>query len=345
MVILALTPPWDFNVTMTLIHPLLWLWLIFISGFLCFAFMHQQVSAWLKLLVIWAFVSCFLSSAPFISFTLYFSMIACAYFYALCKRIENWDLVFKSMQAIFFVVCTLLILQGIGKDSLLNFNMSTPGVVGTIGNRMTSSSFVCSLAPFLIFNPINWIPLTLVAWISYSSGAILALGMGTLVIIWCTTKRARVWLISAIIAIPIFFALYTGDIDTFKGKAGRRQVWAKTVELTIKRPLGYGIGTYKTLFPVMCGKEIISQQPSGQRWTTAHNDFLQIAFELGWPGCLLILGWIVSIVLKIKDPVKLAGLMILAGTMSVHFPLRTIQAPLLILAFLAFCERDKNGYC
>ena len=207
---------------------------------------------------------------------------------------------------------------------------------------MILASFVCILAPFLIIKPINWVPLALITIITASSGAVLALGMGFGTWIWVTKKSAR-WGIVAIILVMILYGVVSGDIKTFFSKAGRGPVWAKTVELIAERPLGYGVGAYRVIFPYKCGAEIRDQCP-GQEWNTAHNDFLQIPFEIGIPGLILLLGWIVSIVRNVKNPLKLAGLAILVGTMLVHFPFRVCQCAFIMLMFVAFLERKSDEF-
>lgn len=342
LTILALTPPWEFHLDCT-VNSMLWLWAVLISGFLAFLFIYTKVSVWLKLLVVWCFISCFLSRAPYMSFTMFWSVIACAYYYALCRHITDWSLVHKAIQSIFFLVALLIIMQLFGKDTLLNFNTKTPAILGLIGNKMILSTFVCVLAPFLIINPLNWVALSLIAVISTSSGAVLALGMGGATLMWFKVKRAR-WTIVGLIIGILAYTMITGDFKTFAGKAGRRPVWVKTAKLTLDRPLGYGIGTYKVLFPVLCGKAIRDQQP-GKEWNTAHNDFLQIPFEVGIPGFILLAGWIISIVRKVKNPLQLAGMMILAGVMAVHFPMRMVQSTLIMLMFIAYLERKQDVNC
>ena len=334
---MALTPPWDISLDCR-VNSIFWLWTVLISGFLSFAFLYTKTSTWLKLFIIWAFASCFLSRAPFVSFTMFWSVIVCAYYYILCKKIEDWTPVKKTIQAIFLLTTLLIIMQLFGKDTLLNFNQSTPQIIGTIGNKMILSSFVCCLAPFLILNPLNWIPLWLIALISTSSGAVMALGMGSATLLWSGGKKAKIALVGLIIGI-LAFTWITGDIKTFEGKAGRRQVWAKGIELIAKRPQGYGIATWKILFPYQCGVAIRDQQP-GREWNTAHNSFIQIPYEVGIPGLILLSGWIISILRKLRDPLKIAGLMILVGTLGVHFPDRTVQCVLVILMFLAYLEGE-----
>lgn len=342
MVILAITPPIDFQLDCR-INSTFWIWMTLGSGVAAFLFLYQKVSAWLKLFVVWCFVSCFISKAPYMSFTMYWSLIVCAYYYLLCTKIEDWTPVKRAVQSVFFLLCILIIMQLLGKDTLLNFDHKTPVILGTIGNRMITSSFVCILAPFLIFNPLNWIPLVLISFISWSSGAVLSIGAGLCVYAWARLKTLRPLIILIAILAPIVFALLTGDFSPAAFRAGRFPVWKKTIELSVKQPLGYGLGNYKILFPYMCGVEIRDQNP-GREWNNSHNDYLQVLWETGFPGLILLLGWAVSMIRKIKDPLKLAGLAILATNMCVHFPGRIIQTAFVILMFLAYCSQGDEKW-
>lgn len=334
MVLLALTPPFPLNLTCD-VNSMLWMWLVFISGTLAFLYLYTNVSAWLKLFVIYAFASCFWSNAPFVSFTMYWSVIACAYYYVLCRKITDWSYVYRAVQSIFFLIVLLLIFQQFGMDRLLNFKHKEALITGTIGNNQIAASFICSMAPFLIVNPLNWLALALSALITKSSGAIMALTMGGAVLVWCQSNKSRRWLIAGLLGLSIIYAINTGDIKTFEGKAGRRPVWKKGIELSLKRPQGYGGATWKMLFPYMCGAEIRDQQP-GREWNTAHNIVVQFLFEYGIIGFALILGWLVNIVLNVQNKLKLAGLAIVAGTSVVHFPDRTMQTVLILVMFIAW---------
>ena len=279
------------------------------------------------------------------SFTMFWSLIVCAYYYSLCRQIKDWTLIKKTLQAIFLFVVLLTIAQAFGKDTLLNFGAKSVKIFGIIGNPMIASSFTCVLAPFLLFSPLNWITLSLMAFLSGSSGAVLSVSAGVVVYAWSKVKKLRVWIVIAAILVSVSFAYKTGDISEVAFRAGRLPVYLKTIELAIKRPWGYGIGTFKLLFQVYCGDEIQREQPHGQTWIKTHNDWLQILFETGFPGFILFFGWLVSIIRKVKDPIKLAGLAILATNMMIHFPNRMVQSVFIILMFLAYCsqkEREDN---
>ena len=283
---------------------------------------------------------------------MFWSVIICAYYYSLCTHIEDWKPVKKVIQAIFFFIVLLIIMQLSGKDTLLNFKEKAPDVlngvltpiVGTIGNKMIASSFICILAPFLLFTPLNWILLIIVSFISWSSGAVLSIGAGLAVYFLAKFKRFRILIIVFAILLPMIFAWQTGKIRTFGSKAGRLPVYLKTLELSFKRPLGYGIASYKVMFPILCGKEIKKQQP-GKEWDTAHCDWLQVLFETGIPGFVLYMGWLTEIILNVlkdKNYGKIAGLVIIAANMMFHFPTRLCQSAFLILMFLAYCSQRRR---
>ena len=68
--------------------------------------------------------------------------------------------------------------------------------------------------------------------------------------------------------------LFTGEDYNFDSKGGRWQIWANGLTMLLQRPvLGVGIGA----FPV-------ADQSLGSGYMDAHNSYVQIAAELGFPG-------------------------------------------------------------
>lgn len=131
----------------------------------------------------------------------------------------------------------------------------------------------------------------------------------------------------------------THKFETNLAQNNRLHTWRRTVELTNERPwTGWGIGTYKVIFPVKGGI-------SGIPWKTAHNDWLQFLFELGYPMFVLLMVGVVGVswrlMIRYNEIVcsrVLAGFSMIVVDMTVHFPARMIQSVLLILIFLAYCE-------
>jgi O-antigen ligase len=292
---------------------------------------------------------------------MFWTVVACSYYYLLCTKITDFEPVKKVIQAIFFFVTLLIIVQLFGKDTLLNFNQKDALVLGTIGNYMILGSFICILAPFLIqVSWLNWIPIILIAFITKSSGTMLSVFAGLFVYTWIKCKKLRLVVILIMTLIMAVYAYKTHDFDMASIRAGRFPVWKRTIELANKKPFGFGIATYRLIFPLLSqdlqssvgglgGKgekqewEYENTKGRGLAWRRAHNCFTQILFEVGWTGFLLFIGFIGSIAWCCrKDALKLAGLTIIGMNMFWHFPTRLTQAVLIMLMYLAFC---KHGGC
>jgi len=354
LVLLTLTPPWTFNLTCDM-NSLVWLWGILLAGFSMFYICtYSKINLWAKGFLLWAFVLCFLSKAPYISFTMYWSLIAGAIYYVLCTQVEDREPFYKAIQAIFFLVVLLLVMQLFGKDTLLNFNMKTPCILGTIGNRMIFGSFVMCMAPFLLRNSwLNLIPLWLMAFASQSSGPVLSVACGTMVFAWHRFKKERVAISLACVGILIVLAATQNEVQTLT-TFGRGPVWKRTVELSVKNPLGYGGSTYKLLFPLY-SQDLDSTKGAGEweydntrgkglAWRRAHNAVAQILFEYGFPGLVLAIGFFLTLLWRSrKDISMLSGLVMVAANMITAFPERSTNMVLLLLTALAFCERKDDA--
>lgn len=354
LVILALTPPWTFKLDCTL-NSLFWLYMVFISGFLSILFFNFKVNVFLKMFLLWCFIGCFVSKAPYLCFTMYWSLTICAYYYLGCRSIKDFSPVKKVVQALFLFLVLLIIMQNFGLDTLLNFNHKDTIILGTIGNKQILATYVCVLAPFLISNPLNWILLFIIVCITKSAGGILAILTGLGYYAWRKYRLGK-YILICFVMIGIFTTWRLGKFDVFM-TYGRFPVWKKTIELTLKHPQGYGVGCNKLLFPVLCGDilptrgadeavwEYDNTYGKGLAWRRTHNTFLQILFETGIPGFLFFMGWIGSIVWGArKDIIKSTGLVILLTIMFPHFPVRLTQAVLILLMYCAYCEYKGDNH-
>lgn len=80
------------------------------------------------------------------------------------------------------------------------------------------------------------------------------------------------------------------DLHTF---SQRQYVWNVAHRMANERPiLGHGLGSFKVLY----FRTLVKEYPQGipnplhHRYVQAHNDFIQTAAELGYPGLILLLG-------------------------------------------------------
>lgn len=313
-------------------------------------FIYTKADPILKVIVVYLFISCFFSKAPYLSFTSYISFIAVAYYYLLCLQLKDFVFVSKIAQAIFFLNIILLVVQQFGKDTLLNFGREIPVTFGTIGNPMWLGSLLACLSPFLfISSRFNAIPLGIALFLAHSVGAMLSLLAG-LALLWL--PRKRLWLLVPILAVFLFLAK---DKINIQYKAGRWPVWKRTIQLINQHPfVGWGPGTYKVIFPVL-SKDVAGGIPGpweyeGTKgnwiaWRQAHNCFLQIAFETGYLGFGLFSAFIGLIIYKLwklaktkSREIALSGMAIIFVNMMVHYPSRQIQIVLYLIVFLAYCN-------
>ena len=181
--------------------------------------------------------------------------------------------------------------------------------------------------------------------------------MGLAVYMWSKSRRLRVAIAVTAVMVPLFFAYKTGDIKIFS-TFGRMPVWERTIKVVNLRPLGFGAATYKLIFPLVSQDippsrgaaqakwEYENTCGEGLAWRRAHNFICQLLFEYGYPGLIFFVSFFIGILLNIrKDPLKLAGMTILAVNSMTSFPDRMTQSVLIILMFLAFCEFKYKGEC
>lgn len=352
--LLALLPNGDFRIPI-LTNTGLWFYAIIIFSWLALVFCNLRVSPAVKFILIFMFFNAVLSKAPYISLTCYMVLIAVAYIYACCLHMKSFEFVISGVQLVFLLTFMILMLQFLGYDKLLNFARDEATFLGTIGNKMMTGSFLLSLSPFLIIANIWYlIPVLCLALFLKSYGTVLILGLTISIYIFIKFKKIRIMAVALVIAA---FIICAPRVKAHLTGGGRITCWKKTVELMLKRPLfGYGIGTYKVLFPVLgadyrYGKtmewEYYGTKGNLHCWRQAHNAFLQIGFEAGLVVLSVIIMYLAFLLyhLFITKRIDLVtGIIVTILNMSIFFPTRMIQSVLLIVLFLAICEKEvKNG--
>ena len=308
IVILAVMPPLGMYVPFT--DKVAWTWLFLLFGFLGFTTFFLNISPYVKALSVLCFINVFFSKAPFISQFSYMEMISCVYLYWICRRIEDWSIVFRALEVILAMNILLLCLQSVGKDSLLNFGFYQSSCHGLVGNTMQLKSYIIVLMAILIQQ-------------------------------FKFTRRGKFVLGASafVIAISYFFAHRVFVSFMF----ARGPVWIETCILSMQHPfIGWGIGTYKAIFASISNLSAVTQGEG--RWITCHNDFFQVLFEVGIPTFFIFIAYCVSLLKQCRG-VLLYGALLIAFSMSVHFPMRTTQIVPLLILFVAYIERIKHGSC
>ncbi len=347
--IFGLLPPIDFAITAPQQN---FPWIFLATAFAGFYILFLKVNFIVKAIPIFGLVNCFFSSAPVLSFIAYFSLVACCYFYVLCTCVKNYTPIFKMLACLLILNILIFFMQFIGHDSLLNFKDNI--CYGIAGQHMQSASFIVILTAAMLPR-LNWSILFtfIIAFICGSLGAFLCASVGVISFIGHKINfRAftRIFLILFLIFIVLIFAY--GKFDAyFSLDNGRMGVWIRTFKLSLNHPIiGYGIGTYKVLFPAL-GSISKYLMP----WKTAHNCWLQILFEMGWiglAGALFSFFYLCSNLVKLtgraifkKQSIAcLAGLLMIGTNMLFHFPIRQLNCILIIIFFISYAERIvQNG--
>ena len=101
--------------------------------------------------------------------------------------------------------------------------------------------------------------------------------------------------------------------------------------------MGWGISSFKFIFQALS----VGMFKNEGMWFQAHNDWLQVLFEMGIFGFIIILSFVSNLVIKIRKYFYLLfGLGMIGLDMCIHFPLHTIQTVLIVIAFLSYCEKE-----
>ena len=307
IVSLALMPPIGMYVPFN--NKVAWTWLVLLSAFAGFYTFFLKINPIIKVLTALCFINVLFSRAPMISQFAYMEMIGCVYLYWICRRIEDWSIVFNALWVILAINILMLSLQMAGKDTLLNFGFYQSSCHGVVGNIMQFRSYMIVLIALLIqqYKPKK----------------------ETLI---------KAGICAGIIAISYFFAHRVFVSFMF----ARGPVWIETVRLGMEHPfIGWGIGTYKAIFASIaqyCHPATVTEG----RWMSAHSEWLQMMFEVGIPGYLLLCGLAINLLMKCRG-VLLFGALLVGFTMSVHFPMRTTQIVPLLILFVAYIERENYG--
>ena len=299
----AFTPPFEMAVRLV-DSPLQVVWIFLLCGFLSLYFVFTKAHIVLKILLPYLFINCFLSAAPWISFTSFVWVTVSAYFYLLCLEIEDWEPVFKTVGCILAVEMLLVVLGALGKDSLYNFGQAHIVCIGSVGNTMQFKSLIIILVAILIqrFRGLHqYLPMTYVT-----------LG---------------------IVAFCYFFLHHVGS--SFMSYRG--PVWIKAITLSANHQfVGYGVGTTKAIFPSLAHGYFECEGAL----TNCHSFPVQMLFEIGRTGYIILAAYFISI-LKNCRGVLLLGVMLVGFTLLFHFPDREPSTALLIILFISLIERKQ----
>jgi len=358
--LLSIAPPLPFSIPV-IINSNLWLYGFFVVSFLGMMLLFKEIPCSFKILIPYMFFGCFISMIPYASFNAFILVVISAYCFLLFLKSDD-DIVIEFIVMAFMFQIFLGIMQMFGVDKLLNFNRSNPVFVGSVLQYMRFGTLLAIMAPFLVFKDKRFIvPVVLVAILTRSSsfglGVILAIGVYYLLL----HAKYRLRIIGFIVIALIGYVIWDFASIQIACTDGRIPVWLDIIRTWIwdtsrcKIPVarnyiyclidwksiffGRGLDSFLYLFP------IFKQDPNP--FPQAHNDFLQMYWEIGLIGGSIFVGYCVNLVRRLyrtKNFLLIAGAVCIGTNMFFAFPMRMVQTMLLLIYFVALCEKEiKNG--
>jgi hypothetical protein len=350
--LLMVAPPIGYNIPV-MVNSFSWLYAFIACGMFGFYLLFTNLPTALKILSVYLFSGCFISECPYVSFNAYMLCIGAMYVFLWFTE-ADYKPVLKMISACLFLQVAITITGLLGIDKLMNFDGTTPVFVGTVRQYMRFSSLLAIATPFVVLYNKKFIYLILVlAVISGSSSFALAVvvGIGVYLFIKYRTYRKVVLVITFLGLAVLCLRDWTSISVAFT--CGRIPVWGDIIKtvcydtVPCSAPVaknfancaidwkaiffGRGLDTFLPLFPIY--KHDFNPFPQ------AHNDFLQIWWEMGLVGAGIMGVYIVNLVKRLKDPLLLGGLACMCVNMFFAFPTRMTQTMLLMVCFLAYCEK------
>lgn len=250
-------------------------------------------------------------------------------------------------------------------------------LVGIMGLKAISGMFLCFCIPFV---PSILVKLALLAPIYFteSSAAVFA---GIVCILYEVFKRyGKKVLMIALVPLVIGGAFYIAR-DTKTGMfEDRAELWKTTMRDAIKRPVvGYGLDSFRNVSkekPWMYFKNVTTAKSEGLKydlntksfivrpefaknkdildpWDNAHNEFVQLFFEFGAIGVIIVLAFIRDIYKRFKwsdlserkyiEPMMLVLTLYLIVSVG-QFPFHMARTAYLIPIFLGFYYKLTENY-
>lgn len=209
----------------------------------------------------------------------------------------------------------------------------TPGGLFSNAN-MLASVCVVTLAGLLINLKGKWdwtalliVPALATLYFTWSRASILSLM--ALCGLWLWRRNWRYGFALAVVALISLPVLAHMRPETARQ---RYVIWSDTWQAVT--PFGKGLGSFHQHYPVIASTQTVETKPEN-----AHNDYLEVLFEAGWPGLVLFVALLGSLMQsRAKEAYPLVTILMEA---TVAFPLH-MPATVVVFGLLAgMCARHR----
>jgi len=350
--LLAVAPPIGYSIPV-MVNSYTWLYSFVVMALLAFYLLFTKLPTALKVLGIYLFAGCFISEAPYASFNAYMLCIGALYCFLWFME-SDFKYTLNMVCAAFFMQCSATITQLFGIDKLMNFNRTDPVFVGTVMQYMRFSSLLAIMSPIVVLKNKKFIFLVItMAILSQSSSFGLAVIAGLTTYFILRAKRYRAVILLSGAACLALYCIWDWTSISVALTCGRWKVWQDIVRTVVMDtsgewvlPLageidwkailfGRGLDTFLPLFPIY--KHDLNPFPQ------AHNCWLQIWWEIGLVGLTIVSAYYFNLMRRLrKNPLLVSGLVCMGVNMFSAFPTRMTQTMLMMVCFIAYCEKKAR---
>lgn len=188
--------------------------------------------------------------------------------------------------------------------------------------------FVLSLPAFLAVGGRKWMrcaggSVVLIAiWCTRTTAPMAALSAGVVFFLAFSKAELKIKILSAVLLIAaaaVFFCIADNALYTVREHPAWR-AWTIASEASRLKPFGYGLGSFKDLFPHISRADLSKMErlPDGrliqkEAWQQAINEYVQMRFELGWPFYVIVSGFLATFLMGFLS-IPAEGLRLAAAT-------------------------------
>lgn len=279
---------------------------------------HWLIAAFLA----WAAVTMLWADVYYDAASMLYHFVLMAGIFAICFEIEDPTWLYRGIGAGLGISTIICLIQKAGYDPVIAVLPAGSGQ-NPSGLFINPSLLGEATAPFVILMAARrewlWAGLVLPCLVLAENRAgMIAFGICSLILAW-QLRNKWVWAGLGLLYIPALYLVVTKGLHPWDSIPQRLAMWQGVWNGFSW--LGHGVGQYYADFPLY--SQALDAQPSPVFVLTAHahNDLLEVFFEMGVPGVILMAGvcWTVWRRAPFPEAIALAAMAI---TSLVGFPLR-----------------------